>query len=194
LLNISGLSGKITNIFPRFFLPRGRQLRKILILTIFPFLIITYLHSAKVCQVDGAAGTVKAIYPVGAIYISTSGTNPATLFGFGTWEVYGQGRAIVGAGSGTDSRGESKSFSAGAIGGEYNHQLTVAEMPSHSHNLAGSAWQNAFTDGLNIAYSIAGRNMPRTGWYSGFMSDAGGGDAHNNVQPYIAIYIWRRAS
>lgn len=76
-------------------------------------------------------------YPVGSIYMSMSATNPAELFG-GTWEQIAQGRCLIGAGTGTDSRSESKTFTAGATGGEYNHVLTVGEMPSHSHSASVS--------------------------------------------------------
>ena len=73
------------------------------------------------------------VYPVGSIYMSTSPTNPHNLFG-GTWEAYAQGRVLIGVGQGTDANGVKKTFNAGATGGEYEHTLTVGEMPSHSHN------------------------------------------------------------
>lgn len=81
--------------------------------------------------------TLDMVYPVGSIYLSTNATNPAVLFG-GTWEAYAQGRVLIGAGTGTDSRSEKKTFAAGDTGGEYNHQLTVEEMPSHDHGNGGS--------------------------------------------------------
>jgi microcystin-dependent protein len=68
--------------------------------------------------------TLQTIYPVGAYYISESATNPATLFGFGTWELLTD-RTLMGAGS---------SYAVGAQGGEATHTLTVAEMPSHTHS------------------------------------------------------------
>jgi hypothetical protein len=139
------------------------------------------LFAAKVCA--PTANTVEAMYPVGSIYFSTGGTNPATLFGFGTWEQYSKGRVLVGAGSGTDSRGEAKSFSVGGTGGEYNHQLTVAEMPSHSHVLPIGN-----NNGSAVDKSLGGGG-------SGMSTNPAGGDgAHNNLQPYIAVYIWRRVS
>lgn len=67
--------------------------------------------------------TLQAIYPVGAIYISTNETSPATLFGFGTWEQI-QNRFIVGAGA---------AYAPKDTGGEDKHTLTVNELPAHEH-------------------------------------------------------------
>lgn len=72
------------------------------------------------------------VYPIGSIYMSTVATNPHNLFG-GTWEAYAQGRVLIGVGEGTDANGVKKTFTGGATGGEYEHELTTAEMPSHNH-------------------------------------------------------------
>ena len=76
----------------------------------------TYLKKATVIDV---------IYPVGSIYMSMSATNPATLFGVGTWARISQGRMLLGA--------DDSTYKAGATGGEATHALTAAEMPAHSH-------------------------------------------------------------
>ena len=76
---------------------------------------------------------ITSIYPVGSIYLSTTDTNPGTYLG-GTWESYGQGRTLVGAGEGTDTNGTRQSFLAETTGGEYTHTLGIAEMPSHNHS------------------------------------------------------------
>ena len=72
------------------------------------------------------------VYPVGSIYMTTNIQNPSTLFG-GEWVAWGEGRVPVGAGTGRDSNGVSKSFESGATGGEYNHTLSNEEMPKHNH-------------------------------------------------------------
>lgn len=72
------------------------------------------------------------IYPIGSIYISTSNTNPSEFIG-GTWESYGEGRTLIGAGTGTDSNSNSITFAANEVGGEYLHTLTTSEIPSHTH-------------------------------------------------------------
>lgn len=76
-------------------------------------------------------------YPVGSIYQSTKATSPATLFG-GTWRQL-KDRFLLGAGS----------KSAGAVGGEENHKLTVAEMPSHTHQAYSRNWWVAIGSGTN---------------------------------------------
>ena len=74
--------------------------------------------------------TMKKIYPVGSIYMSTVSTNPATLFGFGTWEAMPAGRVLLAQGK---SSWET-TYNAGSTGGEATHQLTVGELHAHSHN------------------------------------------------------------
>lgn len=76
--------------------------------------------------------TLDKAYPVGSIYMSVNSANPSTFFG-GTWEAFGQGRVLIGAGEGTDANSVKKTFTGGATGGEYEHKLTTAEMPSHNH-------------------------------------------------------------
>lgn len=80
----------------------------------------------------------KSIYPIGSIYISVDGTNPADLFSGTQWEAIGQGRTLVGAGTGQDNNGTQKTFNNGEIGGEYSHKLLTSEMPAHSHTASSS--------------------------------------------------------
>ena len=103
--------------------------------------------------------TMKKIYPVGSIYISTVSTNPSELFGFGTWEAMPAGRVLLAQGK-VETENYTHNFVAGETGGEFVHQLTVDA--SHSHA---------------ITINNTGSNM-----------------AHNNLQPYISIYIWERIS
>lgn len=72
-------------------------------------------------------------HPVGSYYWSNDSTNPATLFG-GTWEALPAGYTLIAQGSGSDSFG-SFTYTAGQKYGERKHQLTIDEMPSHSHTL-----------------------------------------------------------
>ena len=82
--------------------------------------------------------TMKKIYPVGSIYISTVSTNPATLFGFGTWEAMPAGRVLLAQGK--SSWGTT--YNAGSTGGEATHQLTVGELPSHNHTASTNTTGN----------------------------------------------------
>ena len=136
---------------------------------------------------------LKLVYPVGSIYISTSSINPgdASVFGFGTWERIGQGRVLVGVGQGTDSNSTVQNFSAEATGGEYTHTLTVNEMPSHTH-----AHQYHLAKTLNggspDAFQAYGNGGAAAKVNSYWINSAGGGQAHNNMPPYLAVYMWKR--
>ncbi|MCI8418473.1 MAG: hypothetical protein HFI33_13445 [Lachnospiraceae bacterium] len=145
----------------------------------------TVAKKADASTVNTALADVwKKIYPVGAIYVSVSATNPAILFG-GTWQQI-TGRFLLAAGGG---------YTAGATGGEASHTLTVAEMPSHTHAVANSSNSQliGWSGHNNVSISI-------TSWGAGNacneskISAAGGSVAHNNMPPYLVVYMWRRAS
>lgn len=132
------------------------------------------------------------VYPVGSIYMNaTDATNPATLLGFGTWQALGTGRMLIGAGSGTDARNETKTFAGGSTGGEYNHVLTVSEMPEHAHQTPQGSTAPSGTTGPIYASgddetrTTIGSNIPDS-------SKVGGGAGHNNLPPYLTVYMWRR--
>ena len=108
---------------------------------------------------------------MGAVYLSASATDPATLFG-GAWERI-QDRFLLCAGS---------TYSAGSTGGEAKHTLTIEEMPSHSHTLyegSGGSTSSAVKESGNIA----AQTQP-----------AGGSRPHNNMPPYLAVYSWQRVA
>ena len=137
---------------------------------------------------------LAAAHPVGSIYLNaSSATNPATLLGFGTWQATGAGRVMIGAGTGTDSRGEAKAFAGGATGGEYNHPLTLSEIPEHTHTMPqGSVAPSGTTgplyaSGDDVTRTTIGSDTPDSG-------KAGGGAAHNNMQPYLVVYMWVRTA
>ena len=163
---------------------------------------------------------VDMVYPVGSIYMSTNSANPGTLFPDTTWEAYAQGRVLIGAGTGTDSRSEKKTFTAGSTGGEYNHQLTVGEMPSHNHSatitsksitgyfpadtrdLYVSRYGGVFSQ-TNLGKQANGDDgnsftkrydMNASHSHTVTVNNTGSGQAHNTIQPYITAYIWRRTA
>ena len=124
---------------------------------------------------------LATIYPVG--YISTNAgvaTTPGTLLGFGTWSAFGDGRVIVGVDS-TDT-----DFDAvRETGGAKTHTLTVAQLAAHTHNVTMSTND---TDNDNLSEgNTSGTSLHPT-------SSTGGGEAHNNLQPYITAYMWRRTA
>lgn len=121
-----------------------------------------------------------ALLPVG-IYITLSvDTDPATLWG-GTWERLEEGRTLIAAGS---------TYTAGSTGGEATHTLINSEMPSHNHAI----WypnESAGNNSAQIGYpSVASKST----YYAvgSNTGDVGGGEAHNNMPPYLAVYIWHR--
>ncbi len=73
-------------------------------------------------------------YPLGSIYLSTSDLNPSTFFG-GLWEQIAQGKTLIGVGTNSDINGVSKTFNLGDVGGEYEHNQSIDEMPSHQHDV-----------------------------------------------------------
>ena len=126
---------------------------------------------------------INLIYPVGSIYMSVNSTNPGELFG-GTWKQI-QGRFLLGQGSG---------YSAGEIGGEANHTLTVAEMPSHYHAYATyqNGYPSSYTGDKNYITPV-GRIPYSPDVYSGTeTSSTGSNISHNNMPPYLVVYIWKR--
>jgi hypothetical protein len=135
---------------------------------------------ATTAYVDTAVGNVslESLYPVGSIYMNaTSSTNPATLIGFGTWVAFGAGRVPVGLDS-TDTDFDT----AEETGGAKTHTLTVDEIPAHTHSVPNSGSQNnSFDSGTTVGNDVAGTS-----------GSTGGGSAHNNLQPYIVVYMWKR--
>lgn len=145
---------------------------------------------------DNAFLTAQGAYPVGAIYLSVTDTDPATLFG-GTWERISQGRFLIGAGANvantTDYWGSYaagvENFPAGEMGGEVTHTLTVDEMPSHT-NSERLEWSNTKAWGLTGTGEGANAVVDQ-----GTATEAtGGGKPHSNMPPYLVVYMWKRVS
>lgn len=121
-------------------------------------------------------GTIfDAIYPVGSIYLAYNHTNPGTLFPGTTWaRIYGAFPWF------TDGNGQ-----IGLTGGERTVTLTASQIPSHNH---GGTYTNAGTARTHAWLASGGSAM-------GYDTvNAGGGEAHNNMPPYIQISAWRRTA
>ena len=99
-----------------------------------------------------------------------------------TWERFAKGRTLVGV-----DEDDEDFATAGLELGEKTHKLTVTEMPSHTHELTGS-----LTAGISSgAYLRAGYGSSKDSRYT---VSAGNDGAHNNLQPYVTVYYWRRVS
>ena len=157
------------------------------------------LNSNKVIQENGTVSTsniysseaiqniLNKIHPVGTIKMTTVNTNPGTYLP-GTWVAWGSGRVPVGV-----DTSQTEFNTVEKTGGEKTHQLTVTEMPFHNHWSGDDAvglfqgWGDKSADGwVNAAHEGTGGN-----WGTGY---EGGDQAHNNLQPYITCYMWKRTA
>ena len=132
---------------------------------------------------------LSEVYPVGSIYMSTEPTSPASLFG-GSWSQL-TGRFLIGVGRGVDDNDIAYEFMAGEQHGEYVHQLSVAEMPKHTHEISyrkndSSSYHN---DGTNVPHIWTSDYTQRGTVTSGA---TGSNSYHNNKPPYLAVYMWKR--
>ena len=120
------------------------------------------------------------VWPVGSIYISVVNINPSEYFG-GTWQVFGTGRCLVGI-----DTSQTEFNTIEKTGGEATHKLTIEEMPSHNHVVNfDQIWGWGGT--TSLATTSGG---PYAG--GGYVRDTGGNQPHNNLQPYITVYMWKR--
>lgn len=121
---------------------------------------------------------MSSIYPIGSVFISGTNSMPALVAAVGTWARL-EGRVIIGA---------SSTYASGSTGGESEHTLTVDEMPSHNHYV-----NNTFFSGGGGTFSVSSfggsdyNKRPS-------LDNTGGDQAHNNMQPYKAKYMWERVS
>ena len=129
---------------------------------------------------DGDPVTVLAdlLYPVGSIYMSVKAANPSNIFG-GTWQRI-KDRFLLAAGD---------TYTAGATGGEAEHTLTVDEMPSHNHSITTRS--NAST-GNYYGNPPTSSNAGKEEVNNTIISKTGGSQPHNNMPPYLAVYVWQR--
>ena len=174
------------------------------------------LASAKAIKL-----ALESLYPVGVIFFNASvATNPSTLLGFGTWVAFGAGQVMVGLDSGDGSfdtlgetGGEKTHTLTIAEMPEHNHSVNPPSTPtstdgSHTHkayeHMAGGSTAMEHNNTTPIWNSVgqarasqivmdAAGDHSHTVDISSFNSaSAGSGDAHNNLQPYITVYMWVR--
>lgn len=161
----------------------------------------------KMVSVLDSENFLNKLYPVGAVYITYNNNNPGNFLG-GTWVQFGQGRTLVGEGTGNDGS-TSMSFTSNSSGGEYFHALTKDEMPSHNHVLAlcfnadnlgehvsVGPWSTAVTTmHKNSHDELSLYQVKKSNPYSGMSTyENGGNQKHNNISPYITVFFWKRVS
>lgn len=154
---------------------------------------------------------INTLYPIGSIYMSVTSTNPKTLFG-GEWTQL-ENRFLLAAGN---------TYSNGATGGEATVVLTESTMPAHNHPFTGSsvttssagAHNHNIKGGANWSGSATGvesaakfstiidntNSIQANGYHrhsftpTGTVGNNGAGNAHNNMPPYLVVYMWKRTA
>ena len=151
------------------------------------------------------------IYPVGSIYMSVNSSNPGSLFG-GTWEKMPAGRVLIPEGK--SSWGTT--YTAGSQGGEATHTLTVDEMPSHTHKITassasagahthdwysgpyGSSQYSTSADAAGVGAENTKHITKSAGSHNHTIAataaNVGGGSAHQNMPPYLTVYMFKRTA
>lgn len=137
--------------------------------------LINYLTKT---EAQNTYATLQQVYPIGAIYLSVNATNPTTLFGFGTWQQI-KDTFLLAAGD---------TYLAGSTGGEERHALTIEEMPSHTHTYQRNQF-NSSESGSGSAYGATNKTMDQ---FTATSNPTGGSIAHNNMPPYLTVYMWQR--
>ena len=134
--------------------------------------------------------TIDQVYPVGSIYMSVNSTSPSTLFG-GTWERL-KDTFLLAVGD---------AYSAGATGGEAAHLLTNDELPANMGSLKALGWGSGdyyvATTGVVTHSSASPMDqtlLPGSNVQTVEYLFSGGGQAHNNMPPYLAVYMWKRTA
>ena len=155
------------------------------------------------------------IYPIGSIRMTVSTADESAFLG-STWVRWGTGRVPVGV-----NTSDTNFNIVEKTGGANTHTLATAELPSHNHSFSGSVTVNAngahthqassgsYKVGSGSASTYyymtnggatsgqttgSGGSHDHTGSVSGSVGSNGSGAAHNNLQPYITCYFWKRTA
>lgn len=142
---------------------------------------VTRLMGAFTSVTDLTKQLFLLMHRVGDIIFSTSDENPSTIYG-GTWVAWGKGQVPVGV-----DTSDSDFNTVEKTGGEKEHTLTVGEMPSHKHDFGQQFATTSSLSGAYGYYMIAGTQTD-------VIKNTGGNQPHNNLQPYITCYMWKRTA
>lgn len=161
-------------------------------------------NTTKLATTAFVQSVLSALYPVGSVYSNaTNSTNPASLFGFGTWVAFGEGRVPVGY-DGTNTNfnlGEKTGGSADAIVVSHSHTsgtLATDSAGNHQHtytyrgNTAGGTGGFSFWE--NTSTANTGAAGAHTHNLSGSTATEGSSGTDANLQPYITVYMWKRTA
>lgn len=142
--------------------------------------------------------TINSIYPIGSVYISLTETNPGTYLK-GIWEQFGQGRTLIGEGTGDDGS-NTMNFTAGSTGGNYEHNHTYGiklnDYYSNISNLnlrnSDGSWQDGVKDGRRNGYVNNGCQEGNKEVNSETYKIVANTSNSRTMNPYITVYFWKR--
>lgn len=147
------------------------------------------IDAGSVIGPTGPAPTITDAWPVGSIFMNTTSTNPASLLGGGTWVRFGQGRVLV------SQDGSDADFDVSEeTGGEKTHVLTTGEMPSHTHGAGSYTVGRRSAAGAASGVALGNATVVSDANVQGSSGNVGSDNPHNNVQPYIVVYMWKRTA
>ena len=130
------------------------------------------------------------VYPVGSIYMSVNSTDPGMLFGFGTWDQI-KDKFLLAAGD---------VYAGGSSGGEATHKLTANELPKMSGSASFRSNVNPGTFSPSGVFSETTSSSAAAAGTSGSGAERvlninfGNDEAHNNMPPYLTVYMWIRTA
>lgn len=168
-------------------------------------------NNTQIASTAFVQSLISALYPVGSIYTNaTSGVNPATLFGFGTWAAFGAGRVMVGLDAGNalfDVVGDTGG-SADAITVAHTHTFSATSgamnsNASHSHtttnnyyspDAAAGTLSRGGTANFTTTNGVSSANIDHTHNVSGTTASVGSSGTNANYQPFITVYMWKRTA
>ena len=144
--------------------------------------------------------TINSIYPIGSVYISLTETNPGAYLK-GIWEQFGQGRTLIGEGTGDDGS-NTMNFTAGSTGGNYEHNHTYGiKLNDYYSNLSrlnllnsDGSWQGGVNDGNRTAYVNSGCQEGNKEIDSQTFKIEANTSNSRTMHPYITVYFWKRVN
>jgi hypothetical protein len=157
----------------------------------------------QVATTSFVTNAVRALYPVGSIYINaTNSANPATLLGFGTWVAFGAGRVMVGFDSSDTlfNAAEKTGGTKDAIVVAHTHTGSTSTAGNHTHSNGRStafdtgSTGSALGDGRGFIQNNAGLSAAGNHNHSFTTNSTGSSGTNANLQPYITVYLWKRTA